>query len=1483
MIPAGEIFLNGKKYISSKKASKLTGYTNDYVGQLCRGNKIESQMVGRARFVEEGSLLNYAKKPKGNEKSFFNKTEDNKNLKNVFEKTADLKNKILAPQYLIFGQKVVTMVLMFVVAFGGYKFSETPFAQASFEKISSSSDIVGRALYNFAGGTSEKISETGRKIVLGSQDISGRIILGTNSILDIAENNISGAINNFAEVQNNKKVAQLEGEEEGVSETLSVATKEISFGENKSVVTESFLSLISGGVTKFAQSVFSKVNSSSSFIKSGSENKVASLQKVYTESIGYIIVGTNSSVTSVGNSVIRLTINLSENIKLGVTSATNLVLGLTNKTKNQLSNFAIINKENKNEILVQKNKEETPALSKSKLLENQKLVKGLNSSIGFVNSSVKKTVEETFSFYKNYFDLVTKTSTKFAKAEIGYLQNIKSSNKKILGSINIVKNILVDSPKFAVRSFENFVSTYEGGLEGVVALNENIKDVSRDNTKVALKIQNTNFENPTKNINNDGEIFEKSFGVFTFAKNIKKQGNEFVQNIIGGVNFLSISFAKSIDSLAMTSKNKLTGLSDLTKNKSNDFTNNLALAARETEQISKTKVETFAHDFYQTVNGLFDKSGKTTVIVKEEEVKKELEEEPVQIVREIVQPIEQTTVVNPIRERTVETRVERVVSGVTLADLQALNNELRAEIYRVADNSTVQTSNNYRAIALTNKIDNLSSVTINNSTITGGTITGATFSGSTLNLSSSLSGSSGSFSGNLSSGGNITASGNITAGGNLLTSGQLTVSGTATSTMAGDFAFNSSTLYIDSINGRVGIGTTSPEDTLAINGVAYFAPISAPSNTADRLYNVSNDLYWAGNLIGGATSANWTLSGSDAYRLTGNVGIGTTSPTHKLSVEGTSSLGNQARAGYFTATTSTATSTFAGGLTVGIDKFVVDNSTGYVGIGTTSPEYALEINGSSQNGIYIANSDYSGSYTIISPGEEIIIDKSSLSLSGDPGFYTFQDGIQLLSFAWDDELVEGISLRVANDVGPQKISLREGVSIGENYKSYLPPIMGLIVEGNVGIGTTSPLAKLSVKGAGTTTGINFQTTNSNNTSLMTVLDNGYVGIGIDSPTEALDVNGNVNALGGLGVRRGFSIGSNEILQSSSGDTYLISPLEKNIYLRTDGTSAGVTRMTIQNTTGNIGIGTTSPFAKLSVVGDGYFTGGKVTASTLTATSSMSAPYFTATSATATSTFAGGLNVANGGLVYDYSTGNVGIGNIPSQKLTIESSSNASSPLLITESGGGTLFLIRELSGGDSEIRGYDTDGNLDVNLSTNGDSYLDGGNLGIGTTSPFAKLAVTNTGTGNSFLVEDSISPDSSPFVITSSGSIGIGTANPDTLLHIYTTSDTGLRIESVDEISRLILKDNVGQAFIEGRGSSIIMPSGNVGIGTTSPFAKLSVVGDGYFTGGTVTASTLTATSSMSAPYFTATSATATSTFAGGLNVANGGLVYDYSTGNVG
>ncbi len=52
-----DLFFDGKQYISSSRAAKISGYANDYIGQLCRDAKINSRMVGRTWYVEIDSLI----------------------------------------------------------------------------------------------------------------------------------------------------------------------------------------------------------------------------------------------------------------------------------------------------------------------------------------------------------------------------------------------------------------------------------------------------------------------------------------------------------------------------------------------------------------------------------------------------------------------------------------------------------------------------------------------------------------------------------------------------------------------------------------------------------------------------------------------------------------------------------------------------------------------------------------------------------------------------------------------------------------------------------------------------------------------------------------------------------------------------------------------------------------------------------------------------------------------------------------------------------------------------------------------------------------------------------------------------------------------------------------------------------------------------------------------------------------------------------
>lgn len=135
-----------------------------------------------------------------------------------------------------------------------------------------------------------------------------------------------------------------------------------------------------------------------------------------------------------------------------------------------------------------------------------------------------------------------------------------------------------------------------------------------------------------------------------------------------------------------------------------------------------------------------------------------------------------------------------------------------------------------------------------------------------------------------------------------------------------------------------------------------------------------------------------------------------------------------------------------------------------------------------------------------------------------------------------------------------------------------------------------------------------------------------------------------------------------------------------------------------------------------------------------------------------------------------------------------------------------------------------------------GDKSYFGGNVGISSTSPYAKLSITNTGTGPSLVVEDSTSPDTSPFIIDASGNVGIGTTTPASPLNVANSTGAQLLLTDTNataDTKHWFLESNGSDFYIGTTSDSFttdtarpftIETNGEVGIGTLIPIASLDV-----------------------------------------------------------
>ncbi|MEX2013868.1 MAG: hypothetical protein WD896_00755 [Parcubacteria group bacterium] len=66
---AETIFSEGNEYISASRGAQKTGYSEDYIGQLCRARKISGQLVGRTWYIDMESLLEHKNSKKYKKKN----------------------------------------------------------------------------------------------------------------------------------------------------------------------------------------------------------------------------------------------------------------------------------------------------------------------------------------------------------------------------------------------------------------------------------------------------------------------------------------------------------------------------------------------------------------------------------------------------------------------------------------------------------------------------------------------------------------------------------------------------------------------------------------------------------------------------------------------------------------------------------------------------------------------------------------------------------------------------------------------------------------------------------------------------------------------------------------------------------------------------------------------------------------------------------------------------------------------------------------------------------------------------------------------------------------------------------------------------------------------------------------------------------------------------------------------------------------------
>lgn len=471
--------------------------------------------------------------------------------------------------------------------------------------------------------------------------------------------------------------------------------------------------------------------------------------------------------------------------------------------------------------------------------------------------------------------------------------------------------------------------------------------------------------------------------------------------------------------------------------------------------------------------------------------------------------------------------------------------------------------------------------------------------------------------------------------------------------ITGNLAVDTNTLYVDTTNNRVGIGTTTPTAALSVSSDA---PLSGQRGTL-QLASITNPnkYLYAGysNLHDAAyiQSVDYTVNWKNLLLnpVGGNVGIGTTSPQFDLTLEGSTNVDFMMRDNAQGLNTKSFLFRNTGGnLAIGrvsdnagtLTTYMTFLNGGNVGIGTTTPQAPLEVYSPSGNVGNMAR--FSSGYS--SGGFVSFFDATNNTTRG---YFGYGPTLFTVAAIGDTGFRSQGGFAIGTNGGTvrQYINTSGAFGLGgsiTNVSTFAGASLVGNSSGNIGIGTTTPAYRADIYNTDGTVLARFKDT--------------------DSTYSGLVISGDTN---------GSYIGNSNIGTSIGEAIYFQNSANAMRFYTSGSEKARIT------STGLFGIGTSSPGSLLSVQGNAYFGGNVAATGTLgiVGQSTLTTASATALTVSGSSYFGGNTGIWN-------SSGNVGIGTTtPNAILSVASTTASGTTQLFNILSSTVSAIIRVLANG----------------------------------------------------------------------------------------------------------------------------------------------------------------------------------------------------------